>query len=215
MSSSVQFSRSGMSDSATPWNAAHQASLSITNSRSLLKLMSIELVMSSNHLILCQHLLLLPSNFPLKIRVFSSESILCISWPKYYGFRFNISPSKEYSGLISLGWTGWISLLSKPCFRIVLGKILPPYVDHLRSFTETKKRWVKLKEIWRNKFTFKPNYWSIKIFFTTDFDSSKFVKLIGHNQLFCNFQKLIMKIFRLKKHKEKQYNILKSSTFNN
>ena len=176
-------------------------------------LMSVESMMPSNHLILCLSLLL-PLIFP-SISVFSNESVLHIRWPKYWSFSFSISPSKEYSGLISLGWTGWISLLSKPCFRIVLGKILPPYVDHLRSFTETKKRWVKLKEIWRNKFTFKPNYWSIKIFFTTDFDSSKFVKLIGHNQLFCNFQKLIMKIFRLKKHKEKQYNILKSSTFNN
>ena len=79
---SVQFSRSVVSDSATPWTAARQASLSITNSRSLLKLMSIESVMPSNHLILCRPLLLLPSIFP-SIRVFSNESILCIKWPKY------------------------------------------------------------------------------------------------------------------------------------
>ena len=84
---------------ATPWTAARQASLSITNSRSLLKLMSIELVMPSNHLILCRPLLLLSSNF--QMRVFSNESVFCIRWPKYWSFRFNISPSNEYSGLIS------------------------------------------------------------------------------------------------------------------
>ena len=85
--------------SVTPWTAARQASLSITNFQSLLKLMSIELVMPSNHLILC-HPLLLPSIFP-SIRVFSNESVLCIRWPKYWSFSFRISPSDEYSGLIS------------------------------------------------------------------------------------------------------------------
>ena len=83
-----------------PWTAAHQASLSITNSWSLLKLMSIALVMPSNHLILCCRLLLLPSIFP-SIRVFSNESVLCIKWPKHWSFNFSISPSDEYSGLIS------------------------------------------------------------------------------------------------------------------
>ena len=83
---SVQFSHSVSSDSATPWTAACQASLSITNSQSLLKLMSIESVMPSNHLILCHPLLLLPSIFP-SIRVFSNESVLCIRWPQYKGFR--------------------------------------------------------------------------------------------------------------------------------
>ena len=82
----------------TPWTAACQASLSITNSQSLLKLMSIELVMPSNHLILCHPFPLLPSIFP-HIRVFSNESILCIRWPKYWSFSFSISPSNEYSGL--------------------------------------------------------------------------------------------------------------------
>ena len=95
--SSVQFSPSVVSDSATPWTAAHQASLSITNSQSLLKLMSIESVMTSNHLILCRPLLLLPSIFP-SIRVFSKNSVLCITWPKYWSF--SVSPSNEYSGLI-------------------------------------------------------------------------------------------------------------------
>ena len=84
----------------TPWTAVHQASLSITNSRGLLKLMSIELVMPSNHLILCCPFLLLLSIFP-SIRVFSNESVLCIRWPKYWSFNFSISPSNEYSGLIS------------------------------------------------------------------------------------------------------------------
>ena len=84
----------------TPWISACQAFLSITNSRSLLKLLSIALVMPSNHLILCHPLLLPPSIFP-SIRVFSNEFILCIRWPKYWSFSFNISPSSEYSGLIS------------------------------------------------------------------------------------------------------------------
>ena len=85
---------------ATLWTAARQASLSITNFQSLLKLMSIESMIPSNHLILCCLLLLLPSMFP-SIRVFSSESVLCIRWPKYWSFSFSISPSNEYSGLIS------------------------------------------------------------------------------------------------------------------
>ena len=84
----------------TPWTAARQASLSITNSQSLLKLMSIELVMPSNHLILCCPLLLLPP-IPPSIRVFANESVLHIRWPKYWSFSFSISPSSEYSGLIS------------------------------------------------------------------------------------------------------------------
>ena len=86
---------------ATPWTAAHQASLSFTNSQSLLKLMSTESVMPSNHLILCRPLLLQPSIFP-TIRVFSDESVLHIRWPKYWSFSFSISPSNEYSGLISI-----------------------------------------------------------------------------------------------------------------
>ena len=84
----------------TPWNATRQASLFVTNSQSLLKLMSIKYVMQSNHLILCCPLLLLPSIFP-SIRVFSSESVFHISWPKYWSFIFNISPSSEHSGQIS------------------------------------------------------------------------------------------------------------------
>ena len=84
----------------TPWTAAHQASLSITNSQSSLRLMSIESVMPSSHLILCRPLLLLPSIFP-SSRVFSNESALHLRWPKYWSFSFNISPSNEYSELIS------------------------------------------------------------------------------------------------------------------
>ena len=86
---------------ATPWTAAHQPALSFTISQSLPTLMSIELVMLANHLILCHHLLLLPSTFP-SIGAFSNESALCIRWPKYCSFSFSISPSTEYSGLISL-----------------------------------------------------------------------------------------------------------------
>ena len=108
-SSSVQFSHSVMSDSATAWNAAHQASLSITNSWSLLKFMSIRSVMPSNHFILCHPLLLLPSIFP-SIRVFSNESVLHNRWPKYWSVSFSISPSNEYSGLISFR-IAWLDLL--------------------------------------------------------------------------------------------------------
>ena len=93
----------------TQWTAAHQASLSITTSQSLLQLISIELVMPSNHLILCHPLLLLPSTFP-SIRVFSNESVLYIRWPKYWSFSFNNSPSKEYSGLIYFR-LDWLDLL--------------------------------------------------------------------------------------------------------
>ena len=94
----------------TPWTAVHQASLSITNSWSLLRLMSTESVKPSNHLILCQPLLLL-SIFP-SIRVFSSESVLCIRWPKYWSFNFSISPSNEYAGLISfrIDWFGLLAV---------------------------------------------------------------------------------------------------------
>ena len=96
----------------TPWTAVRQASLSITNSRSLLKLMSIELMLPSNRLILCCSLLLLPSIFP-SIRVFSNESVLHISWPKYWSFSFSISHSNEYSGLISFR-IDWFGLLAVP-----------------------------------------------------------------------------------------------------
>ena len=95
---------------ATLWTAVHQASLSITNSQSLLKLMSIELVMPSNHLILCHPLLLPPSIFP-SIRIFSNESVLHIRWPKYSSFSFSISPSNEYSGLISFRMD-WLDFLA-------------------------------------------------------------------------------------------------------
>ena len=94
----------------TPWTTARQTSLSITNSQSLLKLISIMLVMPANHLILCCPLLLLPSIFP-SIRVFPNESVLCIRWPKYQSFSFSISPSNEYSGLIFFR-IDWFNLLA-------------------------------------------------------------------------------------------------------
>ena len=105
-----QFSRSVVSDSATPWIAAHQASLSITNSRSLLRLMPFESVMPSNHLVLCCPLLLPPSIIP-SIRVFSNKSVLHIRWPKYWSFSFSIGPSNEHPGLISFRMD-WLDLLA-------------------------------------------------------------------------------------------------------
>ena len=105
----VQFSPSVVSDSATAWTAARQASLSITNSRSPPKLMCIESVMPSSHLILCRQLLLLPP-IPPSIRVFSNESALCIMWSKYWSFSFSISPSNEHPGLISFRMD-WLDLL--------------------------------------------------------------------------------------------------------
>ena len=106
----LQFSHTVVRLFATPWTAARQASLSITNSRSLLRFMSIESVMPSNHLILCHALFLPPSNFP-SIKVFSNESVLHIRRPKYWSFTFSISPSNEYSGLISFRM-GWLDLLA-------------------------------------------------------------------------------------------------------
>ena len=108
--SSVQFSCSVMSDSATPWTAARQASLSIINSQTLFKLMSIESAMPSSYLILCHPLLLLPPIFP-RIRIFSNESVFCIRWPKYWSLSSSISPSNEYSELISFRMD-WLNLLA-------------------------------------------------------------------------------------------------------
>ena len=112
----LQFSHPVVSDSfETPWTAAHQASLSITNSWSLLKLMYIEWVMPSNHLILCRPLLLLPP-IPPSIRVFSNQSALCMRWPKYWSFSLSISPSNGHPELVSL--KSWISLQSKGLSRV-------------------------------------------------------------------------------------------------
>ena len=111
MIASVQFSSVTQSRQlATPWTAAHQASLSITNSQSLLKFMSIESVMPFSHLIFCHPLLLLPPVAP-RIRVFSNESTLCMKWPKYWSFSFSISPSNEHPGLISFRMD-WLDLLA-------------------------------------------------------------------------------------------------------
>ena len=120
----------------TPWTAAHQASLSITNPRSLLKLMSIESVMPSNHLILCRSLLLPPLIFP-SIRVFSNESVLRIRWPKYWSFSFSISPSNEHSGLISFRMD-WLDLLA-------VQRTLKSLIQHHSSKASIRgKRWVLL-----------------------------------------------------------------------
>ena len=116
---SVQFSSVAQScpTLCDPLDCSTAGLSSITDSWSLLKLMSIESVMPSNYLILCRPLLLLPSILP-NIRVFSNESTLRIRWPKYWSFSFNISPSNEHPGLISLGWTGWISLQPKGLSRV-------------------------------------------------------------------------------------------------
>ena len=147
-----------MSDFATLWTGAHQASLSITSSQSLLKLMSIESVMPSNHLILCHPLLLLPSIFP-SIRVFSNESVLRIKWPKYWSFSFNISPSKEYSGLISFR-IDWLDLLAVQgtlksllqhhssevsilrCSAILIVQLSHPYVTAGKTIASTRRTFV-------------------------------------------------------------------------
>ena len=114
---SVQFSRSVVSDSATPWIAARQASLFITSSRSSLKLTSVELVMPFNHLILCWPFSSCPQSFP-SIRVFFNELALRMRWPKYWSFSFNIRPLNEHSGLISFRMDWWISLESKGLSRL-------------------------------------------------------------------------------------------------
>ena len=129
---------------ATPWTAAHQASLSFTISQSLLKLMSIELVMPPNHPNLCCPLLLLPSMFP-SIRVFSKESVLCIRWPKHWSFSFSVSTSNEYPGLISFrmdwfdhsgygaGWSQWT------CPQTT-------YLSWLDKYTEKRQGWAVERE---------------------------------------------------------------------
>ena len=124
---------------ATPWTAAHQASLSITNSRSSLRLMSIELVMPFNRLILCHPLLLLPSIFP-SIRVFPNELALHIRWPKYWSFSFRISPSNEYSGLISFRMD-WLDLLA------VQGTLKSLFQHHSSKASSAYLQWNILGQI--------------------------------------------------------------------
>ena len=142
----------------TPWTSAHQASLSITNSRSLLKLMSIESVMLSNHLILHRPLFLLPSIFP-NNRIFSNESVLCIRWTKYWSFSFSISLSNEYLGLISFRMD-WLDLLAVQgtlksllqhycskasilqCSALFMGQLSPPYMTTGKTIALT--RWIFL-----------------------------------------------------------------------
>jgi len=135
----------------TPWTSAHQASLSITNSWSLLKLMSIEVVMPSNHLILCHPLLLPPSIFP-SISVFSNESVLCIRWPKYWSFSFSVSPPNEYSGLISFRMS-WLDLLA---VQGTLKSLLQHHsskasiLQHSAFFTFAYKFLTTVSEVYRN-----------------------------------------------------------------
>ena len=150
--SSVQFSSvqslSSVQLFATPWTAVLKASLSITNSWSPPKLMSIESVMPSSHLILCRPLLLLPSVFP-SIRVFSNESALCIRWPKYWSFSFSISPSNEYSGLISFR-IDWLDLLA------VQGILKSPPTPQSKSINSSALRFLysptltSIHDYWKN-----------------------------------------------------------------
>ena len=130
---SVQFSRSVISDSAMPWTAAYQASLSITNSQSLLKLMSIEWVMPSNHLILCHLLPLLPSIFP-SISVFSSQSVLPTRWPKYCSSASTSVLPMDIQDQFPLGWTGWISLHPKGLSRVFSNTTVQKYQFFTLSF---------------------------------------------------------------------------------
>ena len=128
---------------ATPWTAACQVSLSITNSRRMLKLMSIELVMPSNHLILCHSLLLLPSIFP-TIRVFPNKSVLHIRWPTYWSFSFNISPSNEHSGLICFRMN-WLDLLA------VQGTLKSPLQHHSsKAFNWCFSTLTSIHDYWKN-----------------------------------------------------------------
>ena len=137
----------------TPWIAPCQASLSFSISRSLLKLMSIESVMPSNYLVLCRPLLLMPPVFPI-IRVFSNESILLIMWPKYWSFNFSISPSNEYSGLISfrVDWFDHLavqgtlkSLLQHHSSKASILWHSAFFIVQLSTILQLKKYWVKSK----------------------------------------------------------------------
>ena len=143
---SVQFSRSVMPNSATPWTATCQASLSITNRQSVLKLMSIESVMPSNHLILRRPLLLPPSIFA-SIRVFSNESVLLIRWPKYRSFSTSLS--NEYSDWIPLGWTGWISLQSKGLSRVFSNTTVQKHQSSVLSFLYSPTL-TSVHDYWKN-----------------------------------------------------------------
>ena len=132
----------------TPWITARQASLSITNSWSSLKLMSIELVMPSNHLILCHPLLLLPSIIP-SVRVFSNELALCIRWPKYWSFSFSISPSMNFQGRFPLGLIVLVSLQSKG-----LSRVFSSTVQKHRFFRAQSSLWSNsqfLHDYWKNR----------------------------------------------------------------
>ena len=122
-----------MSDSVTPWTAARQTSLSITNSQSLFRFMSVESVMPSNHLILCRPLFLLPSIFP-SIKVFSNESVLHIRWTKYWSFSFSISPSSEYSGLIS-SQIDWLDLLAPKWLSTFPANTLAEPVGYISGYS--------------------------------------------------------------------------------
>ena len=154
---------------ATPGTAAHQASLSITSLRSLLKLMSTELVMPSSHLILCHPLLLLPSIFP-NIKIFSNKSVLCTRWPKYWSFNFIISPSNEYSGLISFR-IDWLDLLA---VQGVLKSLLQHYSSKASILLKPyilKISKLKFRQLRGTRAIFKPNLTS-SLYTTLEYPAS-------------------------------------------
>ena len=128
----------------TTWTAACKASLSITNSLNLLKLMSIESAMASTHIVLCHSLLFLPSIFP-SIRVFSNESVLCIRWPKYWSFSFSISSSRNIQDWFPLGWTSWISLQSKGLSRVFSNTAVQKHQTRVCLW------WIHF-DIWQNQY---------------------------------------------------------------
>ena len=134
----------------TPWTAARQASLTVTNSRSLLKLVSSESVMPSNHLILCCSLLLLPSIFP-SIRIFSNKSALRIRWPKYWSFNFSISPANEYSGFISFGINSWSPFSpwdSEESFPAPHFEVISPHYKIVDTLECIKSKTLKQDQQW-------------------------------------------------------------------
>ena len=163
---------------ATPGTAAHQASLSITSLRSLLKLMSTELVMPSSHLILCHPLLLLPSIFP-NIKIFSNKSVLCTRWPKYWSFNFIISPSNEYSGLISFR-IDWLDLLA---VQGVLKSLLQHYSSKASILLKPyilKISKLKFRQLRGTRAIFKPNLTS-SLYTTLEYPASPPSTTYSHN----------------------------------